>query len=99
MVFKINNVLQPTDVQTKVSPDMQMGSEKKFANTLKNAIAEVNNEQITSDTKTAMLATGKDIDLHEVMMAAQKASITLETAVQVQKKMLDAYNEVMRMQI
>ncbi len=48
---------------------------------------------------TNMLATGKLKDLHNVMITAQKASITLEMTVQIQQKVIDAYNEIMRMQV
>ncbi|HLR22194.1 MAG TPA: flagellar hook-basal body complex protein FliE, partial [Pseudogracilibacillus sp.] len=45
------------------------------------------------------LAEGKIDNLHDVMISAQKANIKIETAVEVQQKALDAYNEIMRMQI
>lgn len=70
-----------------------------FADTLKSAIEGVNKSQITSNQKTEALAHGKIDNLHDVMIAAQKASITLETSVQVQRKVIDAYNEIMRMQV
>lgn len=101
MVDQLSQAIQPVNVPpategpTRKTLEDGMG----FSNTLKEAIAQVNNDQVISDTKTEMLAEGKDIDLHDVMMTAQKASITLETSVQVQKKAIDAYNEIMRMQI
>lgn len=70
-----------------------------FAELLKSAIENVNAHQIISDRKTEAFASGEKIDLHDVMITAQKASITLETTVQIQKKVIEAYNEVMRMQI
>lgn len=71
----------------------------KFAQTLKTAIDKVNDAEIASDMKTEALATGNINDLHDVMITAQKASITLETTVKVQQKVIDAYNEIMRMQV
>lgn len=70
-----------------------------FSNVLKNAIEKVNKTQLESNIKTEALAEGKVDDLHEVMLTAQKASITIETAVQFQQKAIDAYNEIMRMQV
>ncbi len=46
-------------------------------------------------TKTS--AAGKVDNLHDVMIASQKASVALDAAVQVQKKAIDAYAEMMRM--
>lgn len=74
-------------------------SSGKFADFLKTSIENVNEAQFNSDQKTKALAMGEIDNLHEVMIAAQKASITLETTVQVQKKVIDAYNEIMRMQV
>lgn len=66
---------------------------------MKAAIEGVNDIQVTSDKKTEALAKGQLGNLHDVMITAQKASITLETTVQVQQKVIDAYNEIMRMQV
>lgn len=73
--------------------------QSNFANSLKGAIVNLNQIQNKSDHMTQQLATGHVQDLHQVMITAQKASITLETTVQMQQKVIDAYNEIMRMQI
>ena len=46
-----------------------------------------------------MLVNGEIDQLHDVMIAAQKASLSMSLAVEVQSKVIDAYNEIMRMQI
>ncbi|WP_100010963.1 flagellar hook-basal body complex protein FliE [Lentibacillus sediminis] len=74
-------------------------AQENFGNMLNNAIDGVNETQIASDRKTQALAQGTVNDLHDVMIASQKSSVTLEAAVQIQKKVIDAYNEVMRMSI
>lgn len=70
-----------------------------FANQLKNAIAGVNDTQMLSNDKTKALAKGEIDDLHDVMISSQKASITMKTAVEMQSKVVEAYKEVMRMQV
>ncbi|WP_060680118.1 flagellar hook-basal body complex protein FliE [Virgibacillus halodenitrificans] len=84
------------DMKPKISPGK---AQANFANSLKSAMNEVNKAQIASDKKTDDLINGKVDDLHEVMITAQKASITLDTTVQIQRKAIDAYNEIMRMQV
>lgn len=74
-------------------------AQSNFKNMLKDSIENLNHIQKESDVKTEALAKGDAVDLHNVMITAQKASITLETTVQVQKKVIDAYNEIMRMQV
>ena len=91
-----------TPIKTTTKPSLQtteMEGRKNFADTLKTALNKVSEAEHVSNVKTEMLAKGQPIDLHDVMITAQKASITVETAVQIQQKVIDAYNEVMRMQI
>jgi flagellar hook-basal body complex protein FliE len=45
------------------------------------------------------LARGENVELHEVMIASQKASITLAATMEIRNKVIEAYQEVMRMQI
>lgn len=72
---------------------------KKFAAFLQDSIDKVNQSQIEADIMAEKLARGENVDLHEVMIAAQKASITLSAAMEIRNKVVEAYQEVMRMQI
>ncbi len=70
-----------------------------FAETLNEAISNVNELQKTSDIKVQELATGKTDDIAGVMIAAEKADIALRAMVQVRNKIIDAYQEIMKMQV
>ncbi|UOR12729.1 flagellar hook-basal body complex protein FliE [Halobacillus amylolyticus] len=70
-----------------------------FANSLKEAINQVNDAAVASDVKTKALARGEVDDLHDVMITSQKASITMQTTIEVRNKVIDAYKEIMRMQV
>jgi|SRR5699024_532751 len=100
MVQSISNM---PSIHTKdINPDQNkiaQNETKGFQDILKSAIENINDKQNTADKLTNELVNGNTDDLHNVMIAAQKASVTLETGVQIQKKAIDAYNEVMRMQI
>lgn len=74
-------------------------AQQQFADALKNAIASVNEQQKTSDVMTQKLINGGDVDLHEVMVASQKASITLNTTIEIRNKAIEAYQEIMRMSV
>lgn len=97
--FQLTN--QPVQVQPKFTAGNIIQSENKasFGDVLKKAIDHVNKAQIESDKMTEALATGKNIELHDVMITAQKSSITLLTAVEVRNKAIEAYQEMMRMQV
>lgn len=80
-----------------LSPSADTG--KSFADTLKDAVAGVNEMQKTSDKAIQNLATGKTDNVADVMIAAEKADIALKVMVQVRNKIIDAYQEVMKMQV
>ena len=70
-----------------------------FGDTLKGAMNSVNTLQKESDTSMQQLATGKADSMHETMIAAEKADIALRLMVQVRNKVIDAYNDIMKMQV
>ena len=70
---------------------------KSFADTLKDAVGQVNTLQKDSDSQMQALATGKTTNIPEVMMAAEKADIAVRMMVQVRNKIIDAYQDVMKM--
>lgn len=72
---------------------------KSFSDTLNEAISNVNELQKESDLKIQELATGKTDDVASVMITAEKADIALRTMVQVRNKIIDAYQEIMKMQV
>jgi len=74
-------------------------SDKSFSDTLKDAINSVNQLQVQSDKSIQNLASGKTDNIAEVMVAAEKADIALKVMVQVRNKMIDAYQDIMKMQV
>ncbi|HOM03249.1 MAG TPA: flagellar hook-basal body complex protein FliE [Acetivibrio sp.] len=72
---------------------------KSFSNYLSNAIKQVDELEKQSKAVAEDFAAGKTDNIHEVMIAAQKADIALQFTLQIRNKILDAYNEIMRMQI
>jgi flagellar hook-basal body complex protein FliE len=75
------------------------GAQKSFADTLNEAINNVNELQKTSDKSMQNLATGRTDNVAEVMIAAEKADIALKLMVQVRNKIIDAYQDIMKMQV
>jgi flagellar hook-basal body complex protein FliE len=74
-------------------------AQKSFAAFLKDAINQVNDEQIKADQLTEKLVKGENVDLHQVMIASQKASISLQLTLEIRNKVIEAYQEMMRMQV
>ncbi len=70
-----------------------------FMEHLKNAVEEVNQNQIATDKKATDLANGKETNIHDTMLAAAQAELSFNLMVQVRNKALEAYHEVMRMPV
>lgn len=70
-----------------------------FGKLLSRAIDATSEAQQDADSAIARLAAGEPVDLHQVMIAMEKAEITTQLATEVRNKLVEAYQEVMRMQV
>lgn len=74
-------------------------SADSFGGMIKDAISDVNKLQTNADQLAAKLAVGDPVDIHQAMIAMQKASTALQFTVQVRNKVIEAYQEIMKMQV
>ncbi len=70
-----------------------------FSTSLKSAMNNLNDVQSSAKTMMQDFASGGDIEVHEVMMGIEKADISMNLALQVRNKILEGYNDIIRMQI
>ena len=70
-----------------------------FGDVLNQFISEVNDKQIASGQAVNDLLAGKDIPLHQAMIAMQEAGVAFQLMVEVRNKLLEGYQELMRMQV
>ena len=70
-----------------------------FGSALKQAVGALNQLGAQADSSSMALAKGNPIDIHEVMLANEQASLGFSMAVQVRNKLVDAYQEIMRMSV
>lgn len=70
-----------------------------FSEILKSSLLKVNQLQLESQKLNEQLAIGNVDNVHQVVIAAQKAELALQFTIQIRNKILDAYNEIMRMSI
>jgi flagellar hook-basal body complex protein FliE len=70
-----------------------------FGTALKRFVDDVNHLQTEMDTKIEKLATGEIKDVHEVMIAVDEASTAMEFMLEIRNKIVEAYQEVMRMPV
>jgi flagellar hook-basal body complex protein FliE len=74
-------------------------SEGNFVDMLKNNIQDTNKLINTADQYRYDYTVLRNRELHEVMIAAQEASVALKMTMQVRNKVIEAYQELLRMQV
>lgn len=72
---------------------------QEFSSFLSDAMNKVNQAQVESSNLADRFAAGEITDLHQVTVAGQKASVMLQMTMQVRNKMIESYQEIMRMSI
>jgi flagellar hook-basal body complex protein FliE len=70
-----------------------------FAAVLKSSLSEVNSMQQQADQAITALATGEKTSLHDTMIAMEQADVSFRLMMQVRNKIVEAYQEILRMQV
>jgi flagellar hook-basal body complex protein FliE len=92
--------IQGIGAQIPAKPTVKIDKpEGDFGSTIKNAINDVNKMQTDADQLATRLAAGDAVEVHQAMIAMQKASQALSLTIQVRNKVIEAYQEVMRTQV
>ena len=93
--------LQP--VQAPVDPPTSLtgaaATDSSFANLLHDAVQDVSAKQAAATGAVNGLLTGQNVSLHQAMIAMEEASVSFQLMIEVRNKLLDGYQEIMRMQI
>ena len=75
------------------------GMLESFGSVLKDQMSHINQLNAEANEAKQIYATGGDIELHNVLIAGEKADLSLQLAMQVRNKMVAAYQEISRMGI
>ncbi len=96
---KVGNNIQEQFDKLEMPGIEKSGESKTFGDFLQDSIGKVNAVQQEADVAMQKLASGESKDLHETLLAVEKAEISFKAMNQVRSKVIDAYKEIMRMQI
>jgi flagellar hook-basal body complex protein FliE len=72
---------------------------KQFSQFLADALDKVNEQQQISNRWNEQFAAGLTSDVHQVLIASEKAALALELTVQIRNKVIESYQEIMRTQL
>lgn len=95
------NSLSPNSITSLSSPASANKSDvnASFQQTLQDTFDKINQMQLRSAELKRQFAAGETDDLVQVITASEEASVALQLAVHVRNKVIEAYQEVMRMQV
>lgn len=89
------DLISPKDAPTSLTTSAPAG----FAERLRSELAATNSQLVNAESELQDLAAGRQSNLHHVMLTMEEARQSFQLLVQVRNKLLDAYQELMRMQV
>ena len=81
------------------SPGLETTPSKTFESWMSSEVTTVDQRIREADAAVRSLASGDNVALHDVMLTIERAKLSFEFVVQVRNRLLEAYQDVMRMQI
>lgn len=97
-ILERSQTLKGLDAKTPAAlPDGEGGAGGSFADTLKTSLQGVNDSQQRASRLSEAYERGQVTDVASVMLARQEAGVAFEATLQVRNKLLNAYQEIMRM--
>jgi len=98
--YRAGNALRPEGALRDVGRnDDREDRASTFGTTLRSAWREVDSLQRAADEASRRVASGDDVELHDVMLTAEKANLALQLTIEVRNKVIEAYQEIMRMPV
>ena len=104
--MQINDFIPNGKVIDNIKPlELNKNSEKgsdeaqSFMDTLKGKLDEVNDQQLQAEATSEAFIKGDNVDIHQVMVVSEEAKLSLQMAVQVRNKLVEAYQEINRIQL
>jgi flagellar hook-basal body complex protein FliE len=93
-------ILKPlTGIEPKKPDGDKTAEGNSFGSVLKDAIMDINKLQTDADKAIAKVQLEDAGSIHEAMIALEKAGISFQVMMQVRTKILDAYQQIMQMQV
>jgi flagellar hook-basal body complex protein FliE len=96
LVAPISSAIRPIE---PIAPPRVGGTSGNFADTLKNAIAEVDRTQKAAESAAQDFAAGRTTDVAGTMIAVERATVTFQLMLQIRNRLLEAYQEIQRIQV
>jgi len=95
----IDQATLPQFNELATNPSIGAKPPQSFSEMLATSLTDVNNMQVEANKAIEKLASGQTKNIHETMLAVENAELAFKTMNQVRMKVIEAYKEIMRMQM
>jgi len=95
----LNAYAKAARAESTAAPDQQATASGRFGELIQAYVQTVNTQEHAADKAAVELATGKSHNVSETLLAMQQAEVSFQMMLSVRNKLVDAYREVMRMQV
>ena len=82
-----------------INNNNKTSSKGSFQNVLKESLDKLNEKQVQSDAITNDFVAGNDVEVHEMLLSMEEAKMSMQLAIQVRNKVVEAVQELTRMQL
>jgi flagellar hook-basal body complex protein FliE len=89
----------PEELGEPLSTASATPSSNSFASMLGQMVSDVNTQQNISAQAVSALQSGQNVPLHQAVISMEEANVSFQLMVEVRNRLMDAYQEIMRMQI
>lgn len=95
----ISNIQAISDFSLDITNITNSNNQENISNQFLLELQKVNDKQINSEHQLQDLASGKTDNIHHVMLSLEDAKLSLQLLVQVRNKLLEGYQDILRMQV
>jgi len=93
------SIQMPEELAEPTTTSSAQSASDSFASMLGQFVSDVNAQQNISAQAVNALQSGQNVPLHQAVIAMEEANVSFQLMVEVRNRLLDAYQEIMRMQI
>jgi flagellar hook-basal body complex protein FliE len=92
-------IQMPEELAQPLSVNSPQPASSSFSSMLSQMVNDVNSKQSVSAQAVSALQSGQSVPLHQAVIAMEEANVSFQLMVEVRNRLLDAYQEIMRMQV
>ncbi len=95
----INRVTNNSMILQNMKKTENKDKNSNFVDLIKDYIDDVNKKQIDADKTIERFIKGEEKDITNVVLSVEKAEVSLQLFLQIRNKLVQAYQDIMRMQV